>query len=113
MTTVTTISRDWRSALADLIASARTSLTMASPFITAEGSNVLTSNISKEVLERGLINLLTDLSPAHVCDGSLDAKAVERIIDAGPSSQLWHVPRLHAKVYVADDHRAIVTSGNL
>ncbi|MCA1626715.1 MAG: phospholipase D family protein [Acidobacteria bacterium] len=26
---------------------------------------------------------------------------------------MWHLPRLHAKVYVADVNRAIITSGNL
>ncbi len=26
---------------------------------------------------------------------------------------IWHLPRLHAKVYVADSRRAIITSGNL
>lgn len=48
-----------------------------------------------------------------MCDGSLDLSAVEQLLQVAPKSALWHVPRFHAKVYVADGARAIVTSGNL
>ena len=69
--------------------------------------------LSAEMRARGRISLVTDLSPAHVCDGSLEPAALRSLYDAVPSAGLWHVPRLHAKVYVADSSHAIVTSGNL
>ncbi len=45
--------------------------------------------------------------------GSLDVKAIENFCLSFPETQVNHLPGLHAKVYVADDHTAIITSGNL
>lgn len=56
---------------------------------------------------------MTDLKPLHVCDASLEPAVLQALVAAIPTSDVWHVPRLHAKVYAVDSSRAIVTSGNL
>jgi hypothetical protein len=57
--------------------------------------------------------LLTDLSPHNIASGSTDPEAVEAISKTLPNSEIFHLPRLHAKVYIADKSRSVVTSGNL
>lgn len=70
------------------------------------------NSVASEFRASGAFELFTDLSPAHVADGSLDPAAVMTLITASPKATLRHLPGLHAKVYVSDN-AAIVTSGNL
>lgn len=57
------------------------------------------------------IEILTDLEA--IWQGSTDPAALIFLMDKLPSAKVWHLPRLHAKVYIADDKQAIVTSANL
>ena len=57
--------------------------------------------------------LLTNLAPGSMLQGSLDTKAVAKFCKEFPEITVRHLPGLHAKSYVADEHTAIVTSGNL
>lgn len=107
------IERGWYSSLGELFQQARSKLLIAAPFVSTSGSQFFVDQLSPRVKASGQLHLLTDLSPAHVCDGSLEPSALQSLIDAVPNSTLWHIPRLHAKVYIADQSRAIVTSGNL
>ena len=45
--------------------------------------------------------------------GSIDIKAIASFCRENPLATVRHLPGLHAKAYVADDHLAIITSGNL
>jgi hypothetical protein len=113
MVAVRPLHRGWKTALTDLIGSAQQELVVAAPFITAGGTQVVAEHLSASVREQGRVQMVTDLSPAHVCDGSLDTDALATLCDTHSSCAIWHVPALHAKVYIADCVRAIVTSGNL
>jgi hypothetical protein len=113
MAPLATLERGWHRSLGELVEQATAGLLVAAPFITAEGSRMLVEKLSPTIKATGRLHLLTDLNPAHVCDGSLEPSALGSIVDAVPVATLWHIPRLHAKVYVADRVRAIVTSGNL
>jgi hypothetical protein len=110
---VATLERGWHVALSQLVEQTEEHLLVAAPFITNEGSRFVMDKLPTPVRSTGRLHLLTDLSPAHVCDGSLEPAAVGDLYDAVAGAVLWHIPRLHAKVYVADHRRAIVTSGNL
>jgi hypothetical protein len=59
------------------------------------------------------LNFLTNLSPQNICQGATDPEAVRLLAAQVTSTTVTHLPRLHAKVYVADTKCAIVTSGNL
>lgn len=113
MSAYVALDRIWHSSLRDLLSSAREQVLVAAPFISQEGSRLFSETVSARVKNTGCLNVITDLSPAHVCDGSLEPKALEALVATVPTSGIWHVPRLHAKVYAADASRAIVTSGNL
>ncbi len=86
---------------------------IASPFIGKEGSALVRAHASPGFRERGHLDLVTDLNPTHVADGSLEPEALDELLDLSDDATLWHVPRLHAKVLVADGCRAIVGSANL
>ena len=107
------IERGWHRALGELVEQAESSLLVAAPFISGGGSRGFVDRLSARVRSAGRLHVLTDLNPAHVCDGSLEPSAIASLVDAVPNATLWHIPRLHAKVYVGDESRAIVTSGNL
>jgi phosphatidylserine/phosphatidylglycerophosphate/cardiolipin synthase-like enzyme len=59
------------------------------------------------------MTFITDLSPANVCQRSTDPCALRLLGDHAANTVLRHLPGVHAKVYIADEDVAIVTSANL
>jgi len=113
MVAIQPVDREWKSSLVDLIRTAQQEIVIVAPFITADGIAVVEDHLPGAVKDQGRLEVVTDLSPAHVCDGSLDTDALARLLSSHERSTAWHFPALHAKIYVADSRRAIVTSGNL
>ena len=58
------------------------------------------------------IHLLTNLKEESLLQGSVDSKAIAQFCREIPTATVRHLPGLHAKAYVADEHTAIITSGN-
>ncbi|HLJ55873.1 MAG TPA: phospholipase D-like domain-containing protein [Chthonomonadaceae bacterium] len=110
---MTPLNTGWHRALVELTSSAREQLTIAAPFITAPAVRSITTVIHPTLRDRGKMEIITDLSPAHVCDGALEPAAVQHLMAATRHPNLYHIRRFHAKIYIADNARAIVTSGNL
>lgn len=107
------LGRNWSQQLVSLIRSTRKNLLISSPFITSAGCDLLNGNLPDIDKSTGIVSFLTDLSPASICQGSVDPAALCEFCTTWRQAHIWHLPRLHAKVYVADQHTAIVTSGNL
>ena len=61
----------------------------------------------------GRLVLLTDLSPMPICQGSTDPSAIRSLAGEVPVVDMFHLPKLHAKIYVSDAKRAIVASADL
>ena len=59
------------------------------------------------------IELLTNLEKQSLVDGSVDVCAILDFCESVRTVSVRNLPKLHAKVYVADNHLAIITSGNL
>jgi hypothetical protein len=57
--------------------------------------------------------IMTDISPGSTLGASLDLGALLLFAEALRGVTIFDVQRLHAKVYVAPDRRAIIASGNL
>lgn len=110
---VVLLKHGWGRQLSDLVASAQRRLVIAAPYMSAAGVDQVTRNLAQGLRERGRLEIMTDLSPDHVLNGSLDPHAIVGMRRSADHFALWHIPRLHAKVYVADDSAAIITSGNL
>lgn len=107
-------SRTLRAALADVIHSARKDLLIASPYIKArEASWVCDELAAGSPNDDCRLKVLTDIRSDSVLGGSLDLEALELFGQRCSAVQVVSLPRLHAKVYVADNQRALITSANL
>ncbi len=113
MTVAERLRYDWKDDLRSLLADARQSLVVSSPYVTARGADFLLLHLPEGVRPTLSFSLLTDLSPLNVAQAATDPHAVRDLAAALPRSRVFHLPRVHAKVYVKDGERAIVTSGNL
>ena len=58
------------------------------------------------------IEILTDLAVDSMLQGSTSPQALLDFCSTIPSTEIRHLPGLHAKVYVADEREAIITSAN-
>jgi hypothetical protein len=55
----------------------------------------------------------TNLSVRNMVQAVTDPRAILSVAEAAAGARVIHLPGLHAKAYVADGDRAIITSGNL
>jgi hypothetical protein len=103
----------WTQTFFDLVGAATEELLIVSPFLTASPlSKVVEIVVGKRPALRR-VDLVTNLAVDSLLSGSVDAAAVLHFAQAIPGSCVTYLPGLHAKVYVADDKIAVVTSGNL
>ncbi len=107
------LSGAWADRLKALGRAAESELLICAPYMTGEGVDLLIRSFGAGFRSSGRLMLVTDLSPLNICQSSIDPGALVRFFDAVGSVTLWHLPRVHAKVYIADAHAAIVTSANL
>lgn len=103
------LSHSWRNALAGLASEARQSVLVASPFIKYDEAQWLCRQLQPEVE----ITTLTNINADAVGGSALDMSALSCLAEASPSAKVFALPFLHAKVFVADEESAIITSGNL
>ena len=101
----------WHETFEDFARSIRQEAVIVAPFITEPPLRRLASLLCAG--RRPQINVLTNLSEGSLLQGSVDGGAIADFCRAVPTATVRHLPGLHAKAYVADDHTAIVTSGNL
>ena len=101
----------WQNQLIELADSVRESLIIVAPYVTG----VALFEVFDALRHRDCtkVSLTTTLASESVAHGSLDIASLTKAYEVLPEFQLNHVPRLHAKIYIADDTSAIVTSGNL
>ena len=108
------ISRSWRKPFYELVSSAEHSLLLAAPFIKKDEARRLADAAGAKPGQRSArLTVLTDLRAESVLSDSLDIEALQVFVKEFEPAQVISVPRLHAKVYVADKARAIVGSANL
>lgn len=111
---VETIPAGWQDAFERLVTNVEGSALLASPYITAEPVERLIQILQdRGVASQVRLSVLTDLSVTNVLRGSTDPYALVLLLDALPHTQITYLPRLHAKVYIADENEAIVSSANL
>lgn len=109
-----TLLSPWDTTFRDVAGIATTNLLILSPYITRRPLDDLVGVIRRARRDGALaVTVVTDLSPTALASEALDARALLDLLDRLPAASLTHLPRLHAKVYVADSACAIVTSANL
>lgn len=99
----------WREELKAIASSAQQSFIVVAPFIKQDAAEWLCGLLQPDVR----LMTLAHLDVRAVRTSVLDIAALRRLASVSPASSLFSVPSLHAKVYIADDQAAIVTSGNL
>ena len=103
------IGRAWRNHLADMMAGARRSVLVVTPFVKRSEAAWLCRKIPSGVRVTTLANLDADA----VSTSALDISGLRCLAETPDSAELIALSGLHAKVFVADDAAAILTSGNL
>lgn len=108
------LSRPWQQQLADLLASSNDSLLVATPYIKRDAAEWLLEALGRPRRRQSIqTTVMTHLSAESVLNGSLDITALLLFTDTFRRVTVFDIHRLHAKVYIADEKRAIITSGNL
>lgn len=107
-------SRPLRAVLAEVVLSAREQLLIAAPYIKESEAEWVCHELAiGSAAGTCRLKVLTDIRSDSVLGGSLDLEALVAFGDRPGGAQIVSLPRLHAKVYVADTRRALVTSANL
>lgn len=97
-----------------LIKQVRSSLVISSPYIGREPcSRILAIKSSSEEANQLSILLLTDLSRNTLLSGATDVSAICDLVNTFRHMEIRFLPSIHAKVYVADDKIAVITSANM
>lgn len=110
---ITYCAQNWHNSFIETVRGATNQLILCSPYISKYGSEVVASNFTPELCSSGSVLVVTDLSPDAICYGSTEPEAIQILFSTAPKLKIRHLPRLHAKVYIADSVFAIVTSANL
>lgn len=104
----------WSETFHSLVTLVQNDLLLVSPFVKSHPTNQIVSDFSRRCIQDQVrVTILTNLRPESVLNGSLDLDALVFLGKSAPLLQVIHIPSLHAKVYVADEQMAIVTSANL
>ncbi len=105
------ITSPWDDAFIEFLKQIDQEALIVSPYITKEALQLLTTVGNKHHSKK--FRIFTDINADSLMYGSLDVEAIEIFSKNFPDTVVKHLPELHAKVYIADQHTAIVTSGNL
>lgn len=90
-----------------------TSCLICSPYIGAAPVQQLTQAIHRRgISETVRVQILTDLSADNLVSGSTDISALLLLTEQIRHVELIYLPKIHAKVYVANDSLAIIASAN-
>ena len=107
------LQKNWADELSSLLSNTENHLLISSPFVSREGADFVLGHLGSNTRSGIRLHFLTNLSPQNICQGATDPEAVRSLAEHITSTTVTHLPRLHAKVYLADTKCAIVTSGNL
>lgn len=97
----------WYSEFKSLVKGCDNRLRVATPFVKTAAVKALYSSKQSRVS----VSFLNSIKLAHFVRKSSDIEALRLIVENG--GLLRNVNRLHAKIYIFDDNKAIVTSSNL
>ncbi|MFM2268060.1 MAG: hypothetical protein RL757_1501 [Bacteroidota bacterium] len=97
----------WRNVLMNLVSNSHHQIRITAPFVK--------ENICKEIFKnkkkQTQFELITSFNLQNAFAGSLDLLALKYILDNG--GVVKNYPKLHAKIYIFDESKAVITSGNL
>lgn len=98
---------EWKNKFTTLLNETRKSLLVISPFITENAVNLLESIVKKSSIS---IEILTRCNDIDFLNNASDISAIRKLINFG--AKVKAKKHLHAKAYIFDGIKAIVTSAN-
>lgn len=104
---------DFPQRLAELFNSATAEIVVSTPYFSDAGGELLLRSTKDRFRSHGTLLFVTNLSPKNILQSATDPKSLLKLTDNVPNTALRHLPRLHAKAYIADGKVAIITSANL
>jgi phosphatidylserine/phosphatidylglycerophosphate/cardiolipin synthase-like enzyme len=102
-----------REGLKEVLSRTRRNLLISSPYIKVREADWVCNQLAKTSESRIRLQLLTDVRTENVLNGSLDIKALTLFAETLQNTIIVNLPRIHAKVYIADSDFALITSANL
>jgi phosphatidylserine/phosphatidylglycerophosphate/cardiolipin synthase-like enzyme len=103
----------WTQTFEKLIAEAERSLILCAPYVARGPCDRVIAHVGTRSSSPFALAVITDLSRDNLISGATDAAAIARLVRSVPATTVHFLPSLHAKVYIADDRSAVVTSANL
>ena len=101
------ITTPWKNELLELVSNCTKSIKITSPFVK---ENICNEVLSKKKIQTNF-ELITSFKLPNFHSGSLDLSALDKIIEA--NGTVKNFSKLHSKIYLFDDKKVIITSGNL
>lgn len=105
--------KNWHYNLGSIIKESKDEIFISSPFVTQNGVDFILKHLPEDIKEQGRFTFLTNLSPNNIIQGSNSPKVFNVLNSEIKNFKIWHLPKLHAKVYISDQKKSIITSGNL
>jgi phosphatidylserine/phosphatidylglycerophosphate/cardiolipin synthase-like enzyme len=103
----------WGQEFERLVEAVDSSLVLCAPYVGSGPCELVAARIGGRAGVASVeICVLTDLSRDNILSGSTDVASLLRLTEAVPRTVIRFLPSLHAKVYIADDKRAVITSSN-
>ncbi|KPK57967.1 MAG: hypothetical protein AMK73_09625 [Planctomycetes bacterium SM23_32] len=102
----------WLSTFESMVHATRSSLVISSPYVGRQPCEILREAAGTRALKLDLM-IVTDLSRDVLLRGATDVEALCDVANSFPHAEVRFLPSLHAKVYVADERCAVVTSANM
>lgn len=104
----------WSDEFYSLVREAKSTLTLCSPYIGDEPCHGIVSALSNASQSlRPKIQITTNLCRDNLLSGATSAAGLLEIARRIPETSIVFLPCLHAKVFIADNRVAVVTSANM
>ncbi len=108
------ISQPWEDLLDELVGAAREHLILVAPFIKKHPLQRISKLLSELPSgSRPQITILTNLDWNSLLQDTLEISALVEFVEQVQTVSVYSLSSLHAKIYLADQNKAIVTSANL
>src|SRR5688572_13616660 len=104
----------WRDRFNELVECTDSSLLICARYISRKPCEYLSVVLSRRKAQRPIeLFMLTDLSRDNMLSGATDVSAIAMLVESNPQTSVRFLPSLHAKVYISDCRKAVITSANL
>lgn len=96
--------------LVELLKDTRKELIIVSPWIKQSAANLIIKSVDNDHVK---LKIYTRFNSNDLVKGISDIKALSNLLNYFQKSEIRFIPNLHAKIYISDNKKALITSGNL